>query len=42
MENVRWRALPERFGNWNTVWRSASTGLARRASSRPSSMGWRA
>jgi transposase len=20
-ENVRWRALPERFGNWNTVWK---------------------
>lgn len=21
VENVRWRALPERFGNWNTVWK---------------------
>jgi transposase len=20
-ENVRWRALPERFGNWNSVWK---------------------
>jgi transposase len=21
VENVRWRALPERFGNWNSVWK---------------------
>jgi transposase len=21
VENIRWRALPERFGNWNTVWK---------------------
>jgi len=21
VENVRWRALPERFGHWNTVWK---------------------
>jgi transposase len=21
VENVRWRALPERFGRWNTVWK---------------------
>ena len=21
VENVRWRALPERFGHWNSVWR---------------------
>ena len=21
VENVRWRALPERFGPWNSVWR---------------------
>ena len=21
LENVRWRALPERFGHWNTVWK---------------------
>ena len=21
VENVRWRALPERFGAWNTVWK---------------------
>jgi transposase len=21
VENVRWRALPERFGKWNTVWK---------------------
>ena len=21
IENVRWRALPERFGPWNSVWR---------------------
>ena len=21
VENVRWRALPERFGPWNTVWK---------------------
>ena len=21
VENVRWRALPDRFGNWNTVWK---------------------
>ena len=21
VENVCWRALPERFGNWNTVWK---------------------
>jgi transposase len=20
VENVRWRALPERFGHWNGVW----------------------
>lgn len=20
-ENVRWRALPERFGNWNSIWK---------------------
>src|SRR4029077_3356357 len=20
-ENVRWRALPERFGHWNSVWK---------------------
>jgi transposase len=20
-DNVRWRTLPERFGNWNTVWK---------------------
>src|ERR1700722_13487827 len=22
VENVRWRALPERFGPWNSVWKS--------------------
>src|ERR1700677_2706396 len=21
VENVRWRALPERFGHWNSVWK---------------------
>jgi transposase len=21
LENVRWRALPDRFGHWNTVWK---------------------
>lgn len=21
MHNVSWRALPERFGNWNSVWK---------------------
>lgn len=21
LENVRWRALPERFGHWNSVWK---------------------
>ena len=21
VENVRWRALPERFGPWNSVWK---------------------
>jgi transposase len=21
VQNVRWRALPERFGHWNTVWK---------------------
>jgi transposase len=21
VENIRWRALPERFGHWNTVWK---------------------
>jgi len=21
LENVRWRALPERFGRWNSVWK---------------------
>ena len=21
VKNVRWRALPERFGHWNTVWK---------------------
>ena len=21
IENVRWRALPERFGHWNSVWK---------------------
>ena len=21
VENVRWRALPERFGHWNTIWK---------------------
>jgi transposase len=21
VENVRWRALPEQFGNWNSVWK---------------------
>lgn len=21
VENMRWRALPERFGHWNTVWK---------------------
>jgi transposase len=24
VENVRWRALPERFGPWNTVWKRFS------------------
>ena len=26
VENVRWRALPERFGPWNSVWKRASIG----------------
>ena len=21
VHNVSWRALPERFGNWNSIWR---------------------
>ncbi|MBA8853486.1 transposase [Ochrobactrum intermedium] len=21
VENLRWRALPERFGHWNSVWK---------------------
>jgi transposase len=21
VENMRWRALPERFGHWNSVWK---------------------
>jgi transposase len=24
VENVRWRALPERFGPWNSVWKLRS------------------
>jgi len=36
VENVRWRALPGRFGHWNSVWKRFDR-LTRPASSRRSS-----
>lgn len=37
IENVRWRALPERFGHWNSVWKRFDRLRARPAFSKPSS-----
>lgn len=40
VENVRWRALPERFGPWNSVWKRFDR-LSKADVFGPSSTRWR-
>ena len=32
IHNITWRALPERFGNWNSIWRLSRSGGAAQGS----------
>ena len=39
VHNITWRALPEKFGHWNSVWKRFWR-LSRSGISKPSSMRW--